>query len=106
MVEDFALERLMQMERLKVWIDLYIMIVVVNKEYRKASGKVGYHHLFIVGEVHSLFPCPPSQGMPCNYPLFDPSSLAVCQEYCPSHSSLYASHQDCVATRDPPNTAR
>ena len=31
----------MKMERLKVWVDIYIMIVVVGKEYRQASGKVG-----------------------------------------------------------------
>ena len=51
-----------------------------------------YHHFFVVGGVHSLSPCPPSQGVPCNYPLFDPSSSAICQVYCLSHSSLYASH--------------
>ena len=64
-----------------------------------------YHHLFVVGGVHSLFPCPPSQGVPCNCPLFNPSSSTSCQVYCLSHSSLYTSHQDCVATCDPPNKA-
>ena len=32
-VGDFVQERLMKMERLKVWVDIYIMIVVVGKEY-------------------------------------------------------------------------
>ena len=64
-----------------------------------------YHHLFAVGGVHSLFPCLPSQAMPCNYPLSSPLSSALCQVYCPSHSSLYASHQDCVVTCDPSNKA-
>ena len=64
-----------------------------------------YHHLFTVGGVHSLFPCPPSQGVPCNCPLSSPSSSTPCQVYYPSQSSFYASHQDCVATCDPPNKA-
>jgi len=40
-VGDFFQERLMKMERLKVWTGLYIMIVKVGKEYRQASGNVG-----------------------------------------------------------------
>ena len=66
---------------------IYIRIFIIKKK-----KKNNYYHFFVVDEVHFLSPCPRSQGVPCNYHLFDPSSSAMCQVYCPSHSSLYASH--------------
>ena len=80
---------------------IYIRIFIIKKKKKNT-----YYHFFVVDEVHFLSPCPRSQGVPCNYHLFDPSSSAMCQVYCPSHSSLYASHQDCVTTCDPPNKVR
>ena len=39
MVEDFGKEKLMKMERLKVWIGLYIMIVEVDRACEHAWGE-------------------------------------------------------------------
>ena len=41
MVGSSGQEKLMRIEKLKVWTGLYIMIVEVGKAYRQASGKVG-----------------------------------------------------------------
>ena len=42
MVEDFGKEKLMKMERLKVWIGLYIMIVEVDRACEHAWGEFGW----------------------------------------------------------------
>ena len=42
MVKDFGKEKLMKMERLKVWTGLYIMIVEVDRACEHAWGESGW----------------------------------------------------------------
>ena len=71
--------------------------------WKHAGGIVYLSSLFRRKWSSLLIPMSAKSRRACNYPLPSPSSSTPCQVYCPSHSSLYAWHQNCVATYDAPN---